>query len=164
MLHSKRMRPGNEEMPVQGAQQEMLKQENCRVDPTNEQYGLRILIIKDHQDGAIAEAALLRLFGHTVQIAHAGMEDIEAARADKPDVVLLDIGLPNMNGYDVARQLVKERTNGRPLVIAVTGCDEAERQRSAEVGIDLHLLKPVEHNELISKLREFQKSIHRDGR
>jgi len=134
------------------------------VDPANEQYGLRILIIEDHQDGVAAQAALLRLFGHTVQIAHTHMEGVEAARTDKPDVVLLDIDLPKVNGYDVARQLLKERTNGRPLVIAVTGdCEEAERQRSAEAGIDLHLLKPIEHDQLISTLREFQKLIHRDA-
>jgi CheY-like chemotaxis protein len=143
----------------------MLQQENCRVDPVDEQYGLRILIVEDHQDGATAEAALLRLFGHTVQIARTGIEGLEAARAEKPDVVLLDIGLPKMNGYDVARQLVNERTNGCPLVIAVTGYgQEADRQRSAEAGIDLHLLKPVDHEQLVSTLREFQKSIHRDAR
>jgi CheY-like chemotaxis protein len=146
---------------------EMLKQDGDKVASMNEEPGssdqsggLRILVVEDDPDCAFTAATLLRLCGHNVQIARNGTEAIEFASANKPDVVLLDLGLPRMNGYDVARQLVEERTGKTPLVIAVTGFgQESYRQRSAEAGIDLHLLKPIDQNKLTIMLRNFQKSI-----
>jgi CheY-like chemotaxis protein len=126
--------------------------------------GLRILVVEDDPDSALSAATLLRLYGHQVQVARCGTEALDLARKGETDVVLLDIAMPGMSGYDLARQL--RRNNGHvPLLVAVTGCGQAEdRQRSQEAGIDLHLLKPVEPDELEAILRKFQKSILGGGR
>src|SRR5665213_1276056 len=106
--------------------------------------GLRILIAEDYEDGAESMALLLRLNGHQVAIARNGSAALEYARINKPDVVLLDLGLPQMNGFDVARALSGTRPRKTPLLIAVTGWGRDEdRRNSREAGIDLHLLKPV---------------------
>src|SRR5690242_9513440 len=106
--------------------------------------GLRILIAEDYADAAESMATLLRMYGHDVEIAANGPTALEKARTDKPDVVLLDLGLPGMSGYDVARQLSEHRPRKTPLLIAVTGFgQEDDRRHAAEAGIDLHLLKPV---------------------
>ena len=122
--------------------------------------GLRILIAEDNTDGAVSMAMLLRIYGHDVEIAANGPTALEKARTDKPDVVLLDLGLPGMSGYDVARQLSKHRPRKTPLLIAVTGFGrEEDRRHSAEAGIDLHLLKPVNPDELQAVLKRFQQLL-----
>ncbi|WP_435009410.1 ATP-binding protein [Tundrisphaera lichenicola] len=105
----------------------------------------RILIIDDNKDLARSLARLLKLMGHEVKLAHDGPEGIEAALAYEPDVLLLDIGLPNLNGYEVARQLRLSENLKRSLFIAISGYAlEEDRQRSSAVGIDHHLAKPVD--------------------
>ncbi len=119
--------------------------------------GLRILIAEDYEDGAESMAILLRLGGHDVAIARNGAAALEYARINKPDVVLLDLGLPLVNGFDVAKQLSVSRPQRTPLLIAVTGWGrEEDRRHSSEVGVDLHLLKPVDPVALQSILVRFQ--------
>jgi CheY-like chemotaxis protein len=109
----------------------------------------RILVVDDNQDGADLMAVLLRLQGHTVEVANDGVTALTSAAAFDPDVVLLDIGLPGMNGYAVARQL-REARNKRPqCLIAMTGYGtDEDRQRTVEAGFDHHIVKPIEPAEL----------------
>ena len=118
---------------------------------------LHILIAEDHADGADSMAILLRLLGHEVHIARNGSAALELARAANPDVVLLDLGLPQMSGFDVAKKLSESRPRKTPLLIAVTGWGrEEDRRKSREAGIDLHLLKPVDPVALQCILVRFQ--------
>jgi CheY-like chemotaxis protein len=126
---------------------------------TVQSSGLRILLADDFADCATSLAALLRVWGHAVTIAQTGTETIASALRDRPDVVLLDIGLPEMNGYDVAKELRRELGSEMPWLIAVTGLGRRiDRQRSAEAGIELHLLKPVDLHQLRNILEKFLKS------
>jgi CheY-like chemotaxis protein len=119
--------------------------------------GLQILLVEDHEDTAKSMSMVLRHHGHDVRIARDGPQAIAAARDALPDVVLLDIGLPGMNGYDLARQLPVGLERRTPLLVAVTGYgQEKDRVRSAEAGIHLHLLKPVDPKELEAALRSWQ--------
>jgi CheY-like chemotaxis protein len=90
-------------------------------------------------------AKVLQIHGHDTRTAHSGPEALDAARPFKPEVVFLDIGLPGMNGYEVARRLRAEPSLSGAVLIALTGwgTDESKRQ-SKEAGFDLHLTKPVE--------------------
>jgi two-component system, sensor histidine kinase len=118
---------------------------------------LRILVVEDHVDSAKSMAALLRMYGHHVQIALNGADALEFAHAYEPDVVLLDIGLPGMDGWTLAGHLGELPYKKRPFMIALTGYGEEEaKKRSVEAGIDLHLLKPVEPELLRSILSRFQ--------
>ena len=103
----------------------------------------RVLVVDDNADSAETMAEMLKLWGHEVQTAHDGPAALEAARAQQPDAVLLDLGLPLMDGYETARRLRQEGLGGK-LLVAVTGFGTAEdRRRSAEAGFDTHLTKPV---------------------
>jgi signal transduction histidine kinase/ActR/RegA family two-component response regulator len=105
---------------------------------------LRVLVVEDVGDVADMLVMLLTLWGHEVRSVPDGHAALLAARTYHPDVVLLDIGLPGMNGYDVARQLRQEANVGRPVIAAVTGYGGPEdRRRSREAGFDHHLIKPV---------------------
>jgi signal transduction histidine kinase len=105
----------------------------------------RILIVDDHLDGADSLAMLLRFWWHEVEIARDGPEALAAARAFRPEVVLLDIGLPGMSGLDVARQLRKEDTAAGAALVALTGYGQPDdRLRALEAGFDHHLVKPVD--------------------
>jgi CheY-like chemotaxis protein len=131
--------------------------------PVND-AGLRILIAEDYADNAVSMEMLLRMYGHDVAIAANGPTALEKARTDQPDVVLLDLGLPGMSGYDVARQLRDHRPRKRPLLIALSGFgQERDRQHSAEVGIDLHLVKPVAPEVLRAILEWFQQLVAKGG-
>jgi len=106
---------------------------------------LKILVADDSQDGADSLAFLLKAAGHDVFTAYDGRTAIQLAEQHRPDAVLLDIGMPEVSGYDVARAIRREAW-GRPMrLIALTGWGQAEhRRRSIEVGFDDHLVKPVE--------------------
>lgn len=108
---------------------------------------LRILIVEDNEDAADSMALLLELDGHNVQIARDGLHAVEAAAHWIPDVVLLDIGLPKLDGYEVARRIRAQR-NGVDgvILIALTGWGQDEdRRRSVDAGFNAHLTKPVDH-------------------
>src|SRR5262249_7700928 len=106
---------------------------------------LRVLVVDDNEDGAQTVAAALRALGYQVAVAHDGPTALTAADRFAPDAVVLDIGLPVMNGYEVARQLRKgERTHAAKL-IALTGYgQEVDRANSRVAGFDVHLVKPVD--------------------
>jgi two-component system CheB/CheR fusion protein len=114
---------------------------------------LKVLVVEDQLDLATTTAELLRLEGHEVQMAADGLAALDAAQAHEPDVVLLDIGLPTMDGFEVARRL--RPSSARKLyIIALTAYDsEADRRRSAEAGIDLHLTKPTDPELLLRILQ-----------
>jgi PAS domain S-box-containing protein len=119
--------------------------ESIPATPTAERPGSRILIVEDNKDLARGMARLLKLLGHKVQLAHDGPEGIEAARVSRPEVILLNIGLPNLDGYYVARVLRQEVGLTDALIIAITGYgQEEDRRHSQEAGIDHHLTKPVD--------------------
>ncbi|QDV33715.1 hybrid sensor histidine kinase/response regulator [Tautonia plasticadhaerens] len=113
----------------------------------------RILVVDDNVDTARGMACLLELLGHEVAVAHDGPEGIETARRHRPDFVLLDIGLPGMDGYEVATRLRHEECCRDAVIIAVTGYGQDEdRRRSKEAGFDHHLIKPLDHEALVSLL------------
>ncbi len=119
--------------------------------PSNQSSGRtgRILVVDDSRDAAESLVMLLQLQGHEVRSASDGPGALEAARAFQPDVVLLDIGLPGMDGYEVARRLREEEGAQKVLLVAMTGYGQDEdRRRSAEAGFDHHLIKPVDLGEL----------------
>jgi len=104
----------------------------------------RILIVDDNKDLATSLARLLGLLGHDVKVVFDGRMMLEAARSYRPRVVLLDIGLPNLDGYQVARCLRQEGFSDA-IIIAVSGYgQEEDRRRSREAGMDYHLTKPVD--------------------
>jgi CheY-like chemotaxis protein len=103
----------------------------------------RVLVVDDNADSAETMAEILKLWGHDVLTAHDGPGALEAARAQKPDAVLLDLGLPVMDGFETARRL-RQLGLEATLLVAVTGFGAAEdRRRTAEAGFDSHLTKPV---------------------
>ena len=105
----------------------------------------RILVVDDNLDAAAMLSALLRLYGHQVFTAHDGLDAVRMAHEHHPDAILLDIGLPGLNGYQVASQLRDEPEFAETLLIAVTGFGQSQDQeRSRQAGFDLHLVKPVQ--------------------
>jgi CheY-like chemotaxis protein len=122
--------------------------------------GLHVLVVDDCNDTTASMALFLGMGGHHVHVARDGPTAIEIARADRPDVVLLDIGMPGMSGYEVTPRLRECLSDKPPLIIAVTGFDrEYDRRRSEESGIDLHLVKPVEPMALMSLLSRFSQVV-----
>jgi signal transduction histidine kinase/DNA-binding response OmpR family regulator len=114
---------------------------------------LRILVVDDNVDGARSLAMLLRLGGNEVRVAHDGPSALEAAAEFRPSAVLLDIGLPGMNGYEVARRMRGMPQLKRTVLIAQTGWgQDSDRRRSQEAGFNAHLVKPVDLGELQSLL------------
>jgi CheY-like chemotaxis protein len=113
----------------------------------------RVLIVDDSEDGAESLAMLLQLSGHETHVAHDGVEALEAAERLRPGVVLLDIGLPRLNGYEVCHRLRNEPWGKSVVLVALTGWgQEEDRHRSKEAGFDAHLVKPVDHDALLKLL------------
>ena len=105
----------------------------------------RVLVVDDNSDAADSVAILLAGAGHEVRVAYSGNSALELAVDYRPDVVLLDIGLPEMDGYEVARRLRQQVEINHTKLIALTGYGlETDRQRSKEAGFDYHLVKPVD--------------------
>lgn len=105
----------------------------------------RVLVAEDNDDSASTLAELVRIWGHAVRIARDGMQAVEMAVQWRPNVVLLDIVMPKLNGFDAARDLRAVQSFPRPLIIAITGLTQPESQmRSTDVGIDVHLIKPID--------------------
>jgi len=105
----------------------------------------RILVVDDNEDSATSLAELLSLTGHETEVAYDGLEAVEAAARFRPDVVLLDIGLPKLNGYEAAQRIREQPWGQGMLLVALTGWGQDEdRQKSKDAGFDLHLVKPVD--------------------
>jgi CheY-like chemotaxis protein len=110
---------------------------------------LRILVVDDNVDMAETLAMLLEESGHQVRMAHDGPTALEAALADRPNVVFLDVGLPGLNGFEVAKRIRQRLDSQNIMLIAVTGYGhEKDRQRSQEAGFDHHLVKPVDFDKV----------------
>ena len=115
----------------------------------------RIVVIDDNEDAAESLAMLLRLKGHDVQIAYGGEAGVALALESTPDCVLVDIGLPDIDGFEVAKRLRARDPNGGTLLVALTGYGQAEdRMRSLQAGFNHHLVKPVSQSVLEKLLRE----------
>jgi CheY-like chemotaxis protein len=107
--------------------------------------GCRVLMVDDNRDVATAMSRLMRILGHDVRVAYNGAQALELADSFRPDVVLLDIAMPQMNGYEVARALRSHPQGRNMILVAVTGWGrEHDQRRSAEAGFDRHMTKPVD--------------------
>jgi two-component system CheB/CheR fusion protein len=112
-----------------------------------------VLVVDDNVDGAESLRAVLELDGHTVEVAHDGPHAIERSEGFRPEVVLCDIGLPGMSGYDVARALRAQPGARGALLVALTGYALPDDQRRAtEAGFDVHLSKPPSMDQLRSAI------------
>ena len=112
-------------------------------------YGRRVLVVDDNVDSAESTAAFLRLEGHEVKAVHDGIQALASLKVFDPHVVVLDIGLPGLDGFSVARQLRSRGDSSHMLLIAVTGYGQKEdRQRAAEAGFDYFFVKPADPREI----------------
>lgn len=106
---------------------------------------LKVLVVDDNADAGESLAMLLRIWGHETRISYDGPSALKVAEGFQPDVAFLDIGLPGMPGYDVARELRRTQTAKKLVLIALTGYGQDEdRRKTREAGFDEHLLKPAE--------------------
>ena len=139
-----------------------LRPEPARVQPVAERPGShesgarrRILVVDDNRDAAQALRLLLEADGHDVQVANDGPSGLARAKQYRPDIALLDIGLPQMNGYELAQRMRAEPSLEGTLLVAVTGYGQMhDRARASAAGFDHHLVKPVEFGALQRLLRE----------
>ncbi len=107
--------------------------------------GHRLLVVDDNHDAAISLSMLLRLQGHEVRVAHDGASALEIVARFRPDLIFLDIGMPGMDGYEVARRIRKMPGLDTTILVALTGWGQREdRRRTAEAGFNHHLVKPPE--------------------
>jgi CheY-like chemotaxis protein len=116
------------------------------------------LVVDDNVDAAHSLERLLRTDGHQVCVVYSGSAAVDAAASYRPDVVLLDIGLPDIDGYEVARHVRSDARGKVMVLIAVTGWGQPkDRQRATEAGFDHHLTKPVEYAALTDLLLQLEK-------
>jgi CheY-like chemotaxis protein len=109
----------------------------------------RILVVDDNRDAAESMRILLKLMGAEVRAAFDGLESLELAATFRPQVVLLDIGMPKLHGYDTARRFRQEEWGRAIVIVALTGWGrEEDRRRAEEAGFDGHLTKPVQASDL----------------
>jgi len=119
-----------------------------------------ILVVDDHKVIAEAIAVLLRRLGHEVDIAYDGQEALAAAETLRPDLILLDLELPRLNGYEVARRIRREPWGRQIVLAAQTGYGQVEyRTRSKEAGFDHHLIKPVSQETLRELIATLPSSV-----
>ncbi len=143
-------------LPILG-QQQFVAPTGARPADATVRAPLRILIVDDNVDAADSIAMLLEMEGHKTLTVNGAQEALVAADTFRPDVVLLDIGLPEMDGYEVARRLRATNAIERMRLVAVTGYGQpADRKRAADAGFDEHLVKPVEPSVLNELLRSLQ--------
>jgi CheY-like chemotaxis protein len=128
-----------------------------------EQGGLRILVVDDNRDAAVTLSALLQLKGYQTGTAHNGLDAVRAATRMRYDAVVLDLGMPIMDGFEAAAVL--GQLQPAPLLIAYSAWDDAEtRRRTAELGFSAHLRKPVQLHVLETALRPARKAGSGRGR
>jgi PAS domain S-box-containing protein len=115
----------------------------------------RILVVDDNRDAAESLAMVLRIMGHDVYTAHGGMEGVEIVAESHPDVVLMDLGMPTVDGYEAARRIRAQQRGSEPFLVALTGWGaEADRRRTHDAGFDRHLVKPVDTGVLTKMFAE----------
>ncbi|MFL5377904.1 MAG: response regulator, partial [Myxococcales bacterium] len=114
---------------------------------------LRVLVIEDTVDARETLQVMLEQWNHKVETSGDGIEGLGRALTHPPDVMLIDIGLPGMDGYEVARRIRQQLTAGRPHLIAMTGYGQPEsRRRALDVGFDAYMVKPFDPDELQARL------------
>jgi PAS domain S-box-containing protein len=124
----------------------------------------RILLVEDNPDIGETLRDLLELLGHDVVLAADGLHGVERALSLKPEVALVDIGLPGIDGYEVARRLRESFANGEMLLVALTGYGRPEdRDRAREAGFDAHLVKPVDPDELVRLFTQLGRGVQVSG-
>lgn len=121
---------------------------------------LRVLVVEDCSDTAVALKMLLDFWGHQTWTVGDGLSAITAAREHQPEVVLLDVSLPGISGYEVARLLRTQTTMKKAVLVTISGyVDDVDRQRSYQSGCDLHMSKPVEPDLLKMLLEEWKARV-----
>jgi CheY-like chemotaxis protein len=138
--------------------------ENCLESPSGQDMApaaaLKILVVDDNRDAAESCAMLLELSGHSVQTAYSGRQALEIGETFRPHALLLDIGLPDLSGYELAQQIRAAPWGQGTILVAVTGWgQEEDRRRAFEAGFDHHLTKPIETEKLESLLCSLSESI-----
>ena len=134
------------------------------VSETSRPKRRRVLVVDDNWDSAESLATLLRVTGHEAHTAHDGLEAVEAATAWLPDVVLLDIGLPKLNGYEAARKIRAQPWSNRMVLVALSGWDQpAYRQESRQAGVNDYLVKPVDRATLLRVLANTATDLRGSG-
>jgi CheY-like chemotaxis protein len=119
----------------------------------------RILVVDDNRDAADTLVSLLELMGNETRAAYEGSHALDDAEAFRPDVVLVDIGLPGISGYEVAREIRRRPWGKTTVLIAVTGWGQDEvRRKTAEAGFDRHIVKPAEPEMLLRAIEELRRS------
>ncbi|MBC8071545.1 MAG: GAF domain-containing protein [Deltaproteobacteria bacterium] len=142
--------------------------ENVR-DPSSDgerepDQGIRVLVVDDNVDGAECMQMLLELAGHTTRLVHTGPDALPAACEFRPDLVVLDIGLPGMNGYDVCRAMRNAPEVADVMIVALTGWGTSDDQRRArEAGFDLHWTKPVDAAEVHAVIASLRDRLRASG-
>jgi CheY-like chemotaxis protein len=115
----------------------------------------RVLVVDDNKDSAETLALALQLEGCDVETAHGGQQALKLAEGFLPEVVLLDIGMPGMDGYEVARSIRAQPWGADMLLVAQTGWgQEEDRRRTREAGFDAHMTKPLDHSRLMSLMAQ----------
>jgi len=117
----------------------------------------RILVVDDNRDGADSLAEMLSIMGNETQTAHDGVQAVEGAVSFRPDVILMDIGMPKLNGYEACRRIREQAWGKNIVIVACTGWgQEDDKQKSQEAGFDLHMVKPVDPAALLKLLADPQ--------
>jgi two-component system CheB/CheR fusion protein len=134
---------------LSAVQEEVAATHRPREESVSARPPCRVLVVDDSRDAADSLALLLRVWGHEVRVTYDGPGALDAAREFRPDVLLLDLGLPGMTGYAVAEQLRQVPDLGQTILVAVTGHgQEGDRRRSEQAGFRHHLVKPADPNAL----------------
>ena len=122
-------------------------------DETPAKSSHRILVVDDNRDGADSLSDMLRIMGNDTRTAYDGEDGVDMAGAFRPDVILLDIGLPKLNGYEACRSIREQSWGNDVVMIAVTGWGrDDDRSRSRDAGFDHHMVKPVDPQALMDML------------
>ena len=132
----------------------------CRPRPrrcSRDTIARRILVADDNRDAAESMGMLLRLMGNEVRTVHDGIKAVEEAATFRPDVILLDIGMPRLNGYDAARLIREQRWSRGTMIVALTGWGQDEdKRRATEAGFDRHFTKPLDPADLQKLINDFR--------
>jgi CheY-like chemotaxis protein len=131
-------------LPALEAYPERAAEEAPPKEAASNGLGRRILVVDDNQDSATSMAMMLKLTGNQVRTAHDGIDAVKAAEKFRPQVILMDVGMPRLNGYEATRHIREQPWGGSVIIIALTGWgQEGDKERSREAGCNGHLVKPV---------------------
>jgi PAS domain S-box-containing protein len=155
--------PGSEfrvKLPLLAVPANVEVQSNSETVTAASNAALRVLVVDDNRDSAETLSLLLAMLGNDVSSAYDGEEALQMASELRPDVVLLDIGLPKLNGYEVAKRIRLEPWGRAPILVAITGWGQAEdKDLSRQAGFDHHLVKPVDTDELLKLIEKRKTAI-----